>query len=99
MNVTPSKVLICLGIEVNIDANAISITKSKTDTILDECLSIYGKKRISRHTFQSLLGKLLYVHKCVHPARMFVNRILNLFRKSSHKKCIQLDENFKKDLL
>ena len=62
-------------------------------------MSIYGKKRISNHTFQSLLGKLLYVHKCVHPARMFINRIFNLFRKNSHKKCIQLDEDFKKDLI
>ena len=39
------------------------------------------------------------MHKCVHPACMFINRILNLFRKNSHKKCIQLDEDFKKDLL
>ena len=78
-----SKVLTCLGIEVNIKANTISITEAKINTILDECLSIYGKKRISRHTFQSLLGKLLYVHKCVHPACMFVNRILHLFRKNS----------------
>ena len=94
-----SKVLTCLGIEVNIKANTISITKAKINTIRHECLSIYGKKRISRHTFQSLLGKLLYVHKCVHPACMFVNRILHLFRKNSHKKCIHLDENFKRDLL
>ena len=95
----PSKVLTCLGIEVNINANTISITKAKINTILDECLSINGKKRISRHSFQSLLGKLLYVHKCVQPAHTFVNRILYLFRKYSYKKCIPLDENFKRDLL
>ena len=97
--IPPSKVLIYLGFEVNINANTISITKSKIDTVLDEYLCIYGQKRINRHTIQSLVGKLLYVHKCVHPARMFENRILYLFRKNSHKKYIQLDENFKKDLL
>ena len=39
------------------------------------------------------------MHKCVHPARTFINRIINLFRKNYHKKCIQLDEDFKKDLI
>ena len=95
----PSKVLTCLGIEVNTITNTISITQSKVQSILDECLSIYSKKHISRHTYQSLLGKLLYVHKCVQPARIFVNRILNLFIKNSNKKFIQLDEDFRKDLL
>ena len=94
----PSKVLICLGIKVNIDVNSISIPKSKIDSILQECTSIYGKTCISKHAFQSFLGKLLYVHRCVHPACMFVNRILWLFRKNSGKRRICLTEEFKKDL-
>ena len=94
----PSKILTCLGIEVNITANTISISEEKIRAIHAECTAIYGKSRISKHTFQSLLGKLLYVHKCVAPARMFVNRILQVFRKNSHKKCITMDGEFKKDL-
>ena len=94
----PSKVLICLGIEVNIDANSISIPTSKIDSILEECTSIYGRTCISKHAFKSLLGKLLYVHRCVRPARMFVNRMLWLFRKNSGKRRICLNEEFKKDL-
>ena len=94
----PSKLLTCLGIDVNITANTISISEVKIRAIHAECMAIYGKSRISKHTFQSLLGKLLYVHKCVAPARMFVNRILKVFRSNSHKKFISINEEFRKDL-
>ena len=39
-----------------------------------------------------------YVHKCVGTAHIFVNRILQVFRKKTHKKSITLDDEFKKDL-
>ena len=47
---------------------------------------------------QSLLGKLLYIHKCVLPARTFINCILNLFRENCNAKKIHLDSGFHKDI-
>ena len=43
------------------------------------------------------MGKLLYIQKCVHLARVFINRILALFRKNSNKRKIYLDQEFQKD--
>ena len=44
------------------------------------------------------MGKLLYIQKCVHSARVFINRILALFRRNSGKKRIYLDRDFHKDI-
>ena len=85
-----------VGIDVNTIDNTISISETKVQTIHAEFTATYGKSRITKHSFQSLLGKLLYVHKCVAPAYMFVNRILQVFRKNSHKKSITLDDELKK---
>ena len=49
-------------------------------------------------SFQSLLGKLLYIHKFMVPAHTFINRMLALFRQNSTKRCIALTEKFHKDL-
>ena len=55
-------------------------------------------KSLSKKVYQSLLGKLLYLHKCVDPARVFVNRMLFLFRQNHDKKKIKLSPDFFKDL-
>ena len=45
---------------------------------------------------QSLLGKLLYITKCVRYSRIFMGRMLQLFRSFHHKQSIILSEEFKK---
>ena len=44
----------------------------------------------SRRQLQSILGLLLYVHKCVKPARIFLNRMLELLRASNGRQKILL---------
>ena len=61
--------------------------------IPESSLSIEPQKN-----FQSSVGKLVYIHKCVTPARIFINHMLNLFRENSHKKCICLTPQFFQDL-
>ena len=56
------------------------------------------KNYLSKRSSQPLLGKLLYIHKCVVPARSFVNRIAATFRANSHKQRIKLDQEFFKDI-
>ena len=94
----PCRSLTCLGITIDIDAATLQIDKSKLQAIYEACLQIRHKKFFSKKTFQSLIGKLIYVHKCVQPAQIFINSILALFRNNAHKKRIKLNEEFFKDI-
>ena len=96
--VPPSKALACLCIRVDISISSLSIDHSKLQSIHNECFQVSGKKYLSRKKYQSLLGKLIYLHKCVVPARIFVNRILDLFKNNFSKQKIYLTNEFFKDL-
>ena len=56
------------------------------------------KKSCSRQQLQSLLGNLLYIHKCVKPAHIFVSRMLELLRANYDKHTITLTSEFRCDL-
>ena len=94
----PCRTLTCLGIQIDLDHNIMSIDPDKLSSILSECIAVKNKKYLSRTAFQSLLGKLLYIHKCVRPARTFINRMLALFRANPGAKRIFLNADFHKDL-
>ena len=94
----PTKKLSCLGIDIDIDNNTMSIAEDKLKEIYAECIKVSTKTAISKRHYQSLLGKLLYIHKCVRPARVFVNRILATFRANASSRSIHLSEDFQKDI-
>ena len=75
----PTKCAHVLGIEIDIQANTMRVNLNKLAQIYKECLTVKDKKFLSKKAYQSLLGKLLYIHKCVKPSRIFVNHILALF--------------------
>ena len=95
----PSTSLTCLGITIDLYHHTLSIEDAKIKAIWEECHSISGKTYLSRNKCQSLLGKLLYIHKCIKPARIFINRILALFRSNHKQRRIQLTSEFFQDLL
>ena len=84
----PSRILTCLGITMDLDNNSLSTETTKQEDIYSESLQVRPKSTISRRQFQSLLGKLIYLHKCIKPARIFINIILAVFRDKSHSKKI-----------
>ena len=92
----PCEALTCLGVVVNIPDGTLSIAPEKLQSIYQMCFAT--KKSLSKKSYQSLIGKLIYIHKCVAPARTFVNRILSLFRSYSHKSRIQLTRDFFRDI-
>ena len=94
----PTRVLTCLGITIDLDNNSLSIEQSKMGQIFEEWILVSKKSSLTKKQFQSLLGKLLYLHKCIKPARIFVNRILPVFRNNSHKNRIKLTKEFHKDV-
>ena len=45
---------------------------------------------LTRRKFQSLLEKMIYLHKCIKPTRIFINRILALSRENPNSRNIKL---------
>ena len=96
--IAPTRTLTCLGISIDLDANTLSIEKNKLEEIYAECLQVSTKTHLTRKKYQSLLGKLMYLHKIIKPARIFVNRILATFRNNFTKNKIKLSREFFQDL-
>ena len=59
----------------------IAIPGEKLRHITENVTEWLSKDQCTKHDLQSLLGQLLYVHKCVHPSRIFLNRMLELLQK------------------
>ena len=73
--VPPSTKVTCLGIEIDTLAGSVSIPEEKLQKISEMVHEWTGKKQCTKRQLQSLLGNLLYIHKCVKPARIFLNRM------------------------
>ena len=76
----PTRDLTYFGIPINIADNTLSIDIGKLQQIYRECVHFSTKTSLGKKVMQSLLGKLLYLHKCVLPARAFINRTLDLLQ-------------------
>ena len=96
--VPPCTSMTCLGINIDISHNTLSIDHDKLLAIYQECTRVRTKKYLTKKSYQSLLGKLIYIHKCVVLARTFINHILALFRQNCHKKRIRLTAEFMADI-
>ena len=97
LEISPSKlvalttVAICLGIEINTVNRTLRIPDDKLLEIKQICRSYVNKQKVSKSQFQSLLGSLLYITKCVKPARYFLNCMLQLLRTPHDKNKIPLN--------
>ena len=96
--VAPSTSVVCLGILVDSVNRTISIPEGKLAEIQKLCNSWKDKKSCTKNRLQSLLGSLLYITKCVRPARFFLNRMLQVLRDNHINKYICLTKEFAKDL-
>ena len=93
----PTTELTCMGIQINVMNGIAFVPQHKCTEILDACQLYLTKRRITRKQLQSLLGKLLYLHRCMRPARTFVNRLLNKLRQC--RTAIPVCDDIKSDLL
>ena len=94
----PSSVITCLGIEIDAKNGKITIPNNKLQEIQQICKIWSTKKMATKKQLQSLIGKLLYIHKCVHPARSFVNRMLAVLRNAPVSGFFVLPGMFYKDI-
>ena len=96
--VSPSTSVVCLGIQVNTVARTLSIPDEKLAEIKQLCEQWIHKKNCTKNQLQSLLGSLLYITRCVRPARNFLNRMLQILRDNVHTNFIVLSHQFFQDL-
>ena len=96
--VAPCTAAICLGILVDSVNRTISIPDEKLKEIVEICHVWRTKSTCSKTQLQSLLGSLLYITKCVRPARFFLNRMLQVLRDGHAVKRICLTTEFHRDL-
>ena len=85
-----------MGIHVDVASGMVTIPHEKCLQILDACHHYTTKKQITRKQLQSLLGKLIYLHRCIPASRIFVNRLLNTLRQCPHR--VTVSEDMRKDL-
>ena len=93
----PSQRVKWLGVIFDSNHMSVSLTQDKIDDTLASISGIYKSEYISLKVFQSVLGKMLNIAKCVKPARIFVVRMLATLRKSDFIS-IFIDEHFRADL-
>ena len=93
--VPPSMQVVCLGVLIDTERGSISIPDEKLTQICDTVKQWQGKRVCMKRQLQSILGLLLYVHKCVNPARVFLNRMLELLQASHNDKKVSLTDDFK----
>jgi hypothetical protein len=80
--IAPTIKCVCLGISVNTFHYTISIRGEKLNLILNMCKHFQKFKKVTKNQIQLLLGSLIYIHKAIPPARLFVNRIIALLKKA-----------------
>ena len=96
--VPPSTQVTCFGVKIDTANGFVSIPPEKMQAISDMVIDWQGKKFCTKRQLQSLLGHLLYIHKCVKPAKFFLNRMLELLRNAHNAACIKLIPAFYRDL-
>jgi hypothetical protein len=78
--IPPTSVAICLGISFDIEIGTLQIPHTKLQEVLSLCKIYISISKITKTQLQALLGSLMFLHKVIKPAQLFVNCILALLR-------------------
>jgi hypothetical protein len=76
----------------------ITIPNQKLEETVSFCKFYFFKRFITKNQLQVLSGHLIFLHKAVKPARVFVICILALLRKMGNATKVAIDEGTKWDL-
>ena len=95
----PSPVMTCLGVELNTLNFTLSVDSDRLAGIESLLHTWLHKRTTTKSSLQSLVGKLVFVSKCVRQSCVFIARILRFLRsvKSTHH-YINLNSKFRKDI-
>ena len=79
----PSSIsVVCLGILIDTVDRTISIPPQKLQDIVCMCRNWSSRTYCSKNHLQSLLSSLLYITKCVKPARIFLQLLRDIFNNT-----------------
>ena len=95
----PAQRQIVIGVLFDTINMTMSVTPERVAEIRHLVLFWKDKRTASRRELQSLVGKLMFISKCVRQSRVFINRIIHMLRKlgSAHYRT-KLTVQFTKDL-
>lgn len=94
----PDRSIIWLGIHFDTIKGIIRIPDDKLLEIQTLVRAWLDISHTTTKKLQSLLGKLLHVAQCSHPARLFLNRMLATLRRHAPTGVVPLDNDFRRDL-
>ena len=94
----PAQIVPCLGININLVTGTLEVPQDKLALVHSKCIKWHTAVKATKNQLQSLVGSLIYIHKCVKAARLFVNRILDVLRAAPDRGYIMLDDGFRKDV-
>ncbi|VDI21536.1 Hypothetical predicted protein [Mytilus galloprovincialis] len=87
------------GVWFDTEKMTLEVTPARLTEILALVNAWLFKSKVFRKEVQSLIGKLNFIASCVKPGRIFISRILNFLREFvSDDQCLELSEEFKKDI-
>lgn len=95
--VSPARVTKFLGIIIDLDNKEIRIPTDKLTNFAAIAVDASNKKYITLRTVQSNAGHINHLSKAVPPARLFMNRILEVMREAEGR-MIRVDDRLKADL-
>ena len=94
----PHYEITCLGININARSAVLTIPNNKIRKIKYIISQWLTKETATKHQLQNLVGNLLHIHRCVKPARLFTNSILQTLCEAPVKGSVRLSESFFKDI-
>jgi hypothetical protein len=92
----PSK--IPLGIKINLNTDILQILLVKIQDIIVLCHKFIKFKYITKNGLQAVIDSLIFIHKAIRPARVFINWILNMLRNMGQARRVAIDQDTMRDL-
>jgi hypothetical protein len=96
--IPPTSVAVCLGITFNIKIGVLQIPSHKLQEVLSLCNFYLSKSKITKTNLQALIGSLMFLHKAIKPAWLFVNCTLALLQDMGDIPLVAIDEGTHQDL-
>lgn len=94
---SPTRSLVWLGINIDIDAALLTIPDHKLEQIKHKLNSVHDKQYITVKQTQSIVGSINHLSKAINPARMFMGRILSALSNQCDG-VVTVDHHMRRDL-
>ena len=95
--VDPTTKANCVGIDIDTVRQTLSIPREKYNQILQICIDTLNFKTVTNRKFQSLIGYLMFIHKCIPSTRVFTNRLLQALRDAKNN-VVKISDEVSRDI-